>query len=996
MILRTPTPYYTTHLRNHINDSQQQKHQNMSSAFMSGNGESFVIDTNKSVRQLYPNQFYKICVPISPSSRSATTSSSSSSWGSAGIKLGSDPICGDGTQFCFYFTRPPQKSLNGDRLIIELMGGGACWDADTCEQQADYLAVSGDLDEALGRSCQEVQAGVQGGGGQGGGGGNGGKAVNMLCSGSLGGTDLTKYNTVIVPYCTQDVHIGDRAMTYNDGSTVYHHGAHNIINVLQWVYKNFPRLQHAIVTGCSAGGTAVPIVQALLDKQYNHFGSRQLQTAVIADSPVYLTPQYFLKNGLKKWNPQSILFKLGLPYQRFASSTEYPTRMWDFILRKGNNKDRWGFVSHTSDPVSLIYYEYMAGYYVDNDDDGNNYNDNYNNDDANNNNDDGNNANNDDAGEIDYESLWYSELTESVSYIQSKHRNVDTYWIDSEGHCTFGLYYGISEGGSDFESFVAPIIKEDKMFVRPAVNAFLLSSALGCGLILVLLYNRRRRIFLQHDDSNGSDGVFGSSATTPTTMPKITNFNSNLTVASTSTTSHWATFKSKALSIMQTWESYPVTVGYMMCISVYFLFMICQQGFAHPMNNPSLGPNALGLSKFGILNPSLVVYQGHWFRLLTTNFVVSGVITYIITILYLLFRTRPLETKIGTDFMSPWLFVTIAVLVASFTNFVYCFVPTRFGASCTSLAMLMGLQAFHLLQYRNTFVRPYLSIAALVFDLFVVSFIFPFNSWIMMVTGIFGGLVLSAWSKSLDEFLPGGIKIHVSGASIGKNLQSEIELFGQHSTEEEDESSVNYETMDDRHASHVVMNKQRKKRTKIVFCAFLAFSVSVLVPLLIAAAASPRRIYEDSFYTGCKLFYSDQLDDLSSSFLSDDDNVDHENRDGEEGGDHRRSLQTAYAGAMFRFLDGVSEMSSRRRRIEAGGGHEVDYSCAQFCVPHLISPLFQTVARNRGLPVQRGQCTEHGYTTHVLDKTFSGLSYSLDVELYSSNNNNNGENNNRN
>ena len=53
------------------------------------------------------------------------------------------------------------------------MGGGACWDADTCEQQADYLALSEDMDDALGRSCQEVQAGMQGGGGQGGGSSNG-------------------------------------------------------------------------------------------------------------------------------------------------------------------------------------------------------------------------------------------------------------------------------------------------------------------------------------------------------------------------------------------------------------------------------------------------------------------------------------------------------------------------------------------------------------------------------------------------------------------------------------------------------------------------------------------------------------------------------------------------------------------------------------------------------------------------------------------------------
>jgi membrane associated rhomboid family serine protease len=977
----------------------------MSSSFINTNSDTFIVDTSKSIRQLYPNQFYKICAPLPSSSSSRGSSGNNNNNNNVGRRLGSSPVCGDGSQFCFYFSRPPQRALDGDRLIIELMGGGACWDADTCGQQADYLSLSDQLDDALGRSCQEVQAGLQQG--------DGGTAANMLCSGTLGSTDMTKYNTIIIPYCTQDVHIGDRTLTYNDGTTVHHHGAHNVMSVLQWVYRNFPRLQHAVVTGCSAGGTAVPVVQALLDKQYNHFGSRQLQTAVIADSPVYLTPTYFLEHALSRWNPQSILTKLGLPFQRFASSTEYPTRMWDFILRKGNNRDRWGFLSHTSDPISLLYYEYMSGAYAYDDDAAAAANGGVDDavvddavvDDAVVDDDQGGNNNDDNNNRVleqnyDYESQWYSELTESVSYIKNRHHNVQSYWIDSEGHCTFGLYYGLTEGGSDFEAFLSPIVKEDKIFVRPAVNSFLLSSVFGVGLILLLLFNRRRRIYLQHDDSStlaGNDGVLVGSTINANhhVVPKITNFNSNLTVASTTTSSWWPNFKARALATLQTWESYPVTVGYTAGITLYFLCMISQQGFAHPMNNPSLGPNALGLSKFGILNPSLVVYQGQWFRLLTSNFIVSGVITYAVAIFYLFVRTRPLETKLGTDFKSPWLFMTLGVLVATFINFVYCFVPTRFGASCTSLAMLMGLQSCHLAIYRNAFVRPYLSIAALLFDLFVVSLIFPFNSWIMMTTGIFAGLIFSAASKRLDEFLPAGIKIKVGTFPSGKSLQSEIELFGQHSTEEE-EQSTGYETMDDRRDSHVVINKQRKKRTKVAFCACLALLVAVVVPVIISVAASPRRLYEDSFYTGCKLFYSDQLDDLSSSFLSDDDNVNREQREnGGEGGEHRRSLESGHQRIFTTFLDAVAGIQSSRnsrRRTEGGENKDgnVDYSCAQFCVPHLISPLFQAIARNRGIPIQRGQCTENGYSTHVLDKTFSGFSYSLDVELYVSSGNNRG------
>ena len=195
----------------------------------------------------------------------------------------------------------------------------------------------------------------------------------------------------------------------------------------------------------------------------------------------------------------------------------------------------------------------------------------------------------------DYESEWYSELTESVSYIENRHRNVQSYWIDSEGHCTFGLYYGLQEGGSDFEAFVAPIIKEDKMFIRPAVNAFLLSSGVGFGLILVLLFNRRRRIYLQYDDSSiyhggNNDGIImghnfhahGSNHH----MPKITNFNSNLTVASSTTSTWWTTLKARTLSVLQLWESYPVTVGYTTGISVYFILYDLSTGIRTPDEQP--------------------------------------------------------------------------------------------------------------------------------------------------------------------------------------------------------------------------------------------------------------------------------------------------------------------------------------------------------------------------------------------------------------------------
>ena len=118
------------------------------------------------------------------------------------------PICGDGTTFAFYVATPPQKHDYSRRILIEFVGGGACWNAQTCEKQADYLTAPAEkFDSFVGLSCSEAAIGVDG------------KGINMLCGTQLGDTDMSAYTTIIVPYCTQDCHSGDNTITYdnNDG-----------------------------------------------------------------------------------------------------------------------------------------------------------------------------------------------------------------------------------------------------------------------------------------------------------------------------------------------------------------------------------------------------------------------------------------------------------------------------------------------------------------------------------------------------------------------------------------------------------------------------------------------------------------------------------------------------------------------------------------------------------------------------------------------------------
>lgn len=896
--------------------------------FSSSNVEDFTVDDTVPLRQLHPNQFYKICPSSSFDSSSISSYSSSSS-------LGRAPVCGDGSEFCFYFTRPPQRALNDQRILIELMGGGACWDAGTCDNQRDYLYVNSEnLDGALGRSCREVQYGMT----------SGGKEANMLCAatsgydGSGGEGDgqqqkqtsmFASYNMIIVPYCTQDVHVGANTMTYEDGSTVHHMGAHNVVSVLDWMYRNFRSPRHVAVTGCSAGGTAVPVVQQLINQRYNHFGNRNTQVNALTDSPVYLTPTYFLESAMDNWNPEPLMSKIGLPYDRYRTTEEYPTLTWDFILRKGDNRNRWGFTSHTSDPISLMYYEYMSN----------------------------------DTENVDKTDQWYSELTESVAYIEKRHPNVRSFWIDSEGHCTFGWYYAIQE--ADFDSFASSIFKEDPLLTstRPAVSAFLVSFFLGVGLLGLLLFNKRRRPKLAGKESMvlDNDGLVEGDQSSPIS-------------ASSKAPQH------KLKNIMVACEDYRVTVGYALSVTVYFWTMIVQQGFAHPVNNPSLGPSAVVLSKWGINNPSLVVYKKQWFRLLTTNFLLSGVLTYALAMYYLWMRTRRLERRISFDFKSPWLFVTLAVLLATSVNAIYCMVPSQQGASCTALPLLIGLQAFHLARYWKTFTRPYLSLAALLFDTTVVSILFPFNSWIMLLSAMIIGPILAPGSRWLDRYLPGSI--NAKATRKGTSESDKPAPTSPNVTEassgglQDDEVSLSYESMDGRReVLSVDHGRTRRKKiiTRTAFCVLLAVLVVFLVPLFITLAASPNKVHVEPFYTGCKLYYTDGIDELYSSFSSsNDDQPDDEQPDHEDGHRQLRPIDEALFRKPRRWLG--------ERRMEGD-----QYECAEFCVPHLITPAFRRITRRRGIPIYSGTCQDHGYTTKVVDKTLSALSYSLDVELYASN-----------
>jgi glucan biosynthesis protein C len=143
------------------------------------------------------------------------------------IVPGGTTTCGNGTPFQF-FARPATGS---QKLLIYFQAGGACWDAQTCDDES--LAY----DKSINYAEFETYRGIF-------------DFANPE-------NPVADYNWVFVPYCTADVHTGSRDRTYTDAlglqETLRHQGFVNARSVLQWVQDSYPTPERVVVTGSSAG-----------------------------------------------------------------------------------------------------------------------------------------------------------------------------------------------------------------------------------------------------------------------------------------------------------------------------------------------------------------------------------------------------------------------------------------------------------------------------------------------------------------------------------------------------------------------------------------------------------------------------------------------------------------------------------------------------------------------------------------------------------------------
>jgi len=145
-------------------------------------------------------------------------------------------VCSDGSQTGIGVQPGPGSAPD---VLVFLMGGGACWDALTCfpPRALQPIASPGPYGEPEFRAeLAEILPG-------------------SIFDRSAPGNPYREFTFVFVPYCTGDVHAGDRVQDYLGAPRRWHHkGRVNLATAFGHLVATLAPPRRVVVSGSSAGG----------------------------------------------------------------------------------------------------------------------------------------------------------------------------------------------------------------------------------------------------------------------------------------------------------------------------------------------------------------------------------------------------------------------------------------------------------------------------------------------------------------------------------------------------------------------------------------------------------------------------------------------------------------------------------------------------------------------------------------------------------------------
>jgi hypothetical protein len=178
-------------------------------------------------------------------------------WETVELPVSSGASCGNGTPYRFFVNRTPFTT----KTVVIFEGGGACWAQNACQGKGGPIGLSiltasnpnGVPADYMTNPLNVLNGGLSG------------LALGGLVTPfsmrlhPLQSVQTQAWNIVYAPYCTGDVHTGNKVALYKDADpakplTYYHRGSINGEQIAAWLGKNFKQPEKLLVTGFSAGG----------------------------------------------------------------------------------------------------------------------------------------------------------------------------------------------------------------------------------------------------------------------------------------------------------------------------------------------------------------------------------------------------------------------------------------------------------------------------------------------------------------------------------------------------------------------------------------------------------------------------------------------------------------------------------------------------------------------------------------------------------------------
>ncbi len=175
-------------------------------------------------------------------------------WQTVEMPSASGARCGNGSPYRIFVNRTPLTS----KTVVMFEGGGACWAKGSCSGEGGLLGAS-NPDGVPANYVTSLSMAAYG-------------LITPFTSriNPFASIQTQSWNIIYVPYCTGDVHTGNRSAVYPDADptqpalTYQHRGAANAAALAAWMGKNMPRPDHLLVTGFSAGGAGATANYAVL------------------------------------------------------------------------------------------------------------------------------------------------------------------------------------------------------------------------------------------------------------------------------------------------------------------------------------------------------------------------------------------------------------------------------------------------------------------------------------------------------------------------------------------------------------------------------------------------------------------------------------------------------------------------------------------------------------------------------------------------------------